>query len=57
MFIQISIFKHKPNPRRSFIKQGKGTRWLSLNQAETAAKSFASVNFKTEKGEVYVRMS
>lgn len=38
------------NTKRSVIKQGKETRRLDLNQAESTAKSFARVSFKREMG-------
>lgn len=37
-----------PNTKKSSTEQGRETRWLSLNQAETAANSFIGVNLKWE---------
>lgn len=38
------------------MRQGKEIRWLSLNEAETAANNFLSIHFKKEMEEVCVRM-
>ena len=43
-------FEAQTNTKKSFIKHGKERRWLSLNRAETAGNSFASVHFKRKMG-------
>lgn len=45
--------RHRTHPNTNFQAQIKGKEILNINQAETAANSFESDNFKRKGGGLY----
>lgn len=55
---QAPFSKHNQTPRDPLLSKAKRhTKWLDLNQTETARNGFAGINFKKDKGEVCVTMN